>query len=232
MPSDFDARRKTYSFGISREACEKRAIEGHLKRDPSVPGPGSYDYVKPIGSDSSKFSLRPRTSSLENLLVTSKNPGPGTYNPKPAIDKKGTYFLSKYKNPCAASFSPKTSARFRAFSRNSNPGPGSYEDIEGISREGFYYLTKYRSSGVRSFAHSSRDFFGVNREAGKIYAVQTPGPGSYRVPSEFGYYESKHKTDSVGHGGSVSVRQSVTSFHVSPRSKSKPAKHNKMRKTR
>lgn len=170
LPTDLSSKRKSYSFGLSREACEKRAIEGHLKCDPSVPGPGTYNYVKPIGSDSSKFSLRPKTTSLDDLFVVSKNPGPGTYNPKSSIDKKGSYFLSQHKNACAASFSARTSTRFKAFSRNSNPGPGpgTYDNNEGISREGFYFLTKYRSSGVRSFALSSRDFFGLNRETGNL----------------------------------------------------------------
>jgi hypothetical protein len=65
MSSDFDKGRpfsSAFSFGISREQCEKRYIEGHFKADPSVPGPGTYNAYKKIGSDALAFSMRTRTA--------------------------------------------------------------------------------------------------------------------------------------------------------------------------
>ena len=65
-PTDFDPKRpfsNAFSFGISREQCEKRYVEGHFKADPAVPGPGAYDPLKPLGSDASKFTLQPQIES-------------------------------------------------------------------------------------------------------------------------------------------------------------------------
>ena len=60
------------------------------------------------------------------FAVTSKNPGPGTYEPKTAIDKKGFYFNSKFKNSLAAQFDPICSKRFKDNTKRSRevPGPG------------------------------------------------------------------------------------------------------------
>ncbi len=43
-------------------------------------------------------------------------PGPGTYEPKPAINDKGNYFISKFKSSGATSIDPPTSTRFKDFS--------------------------------------------------------------------------------------------------------------------
>jgi len=33
----------------------------------------------------------------------------------------------------------------------------------------------------------------MRRTGSMGYFEKTPGPGNYRIPSDFGYYESKHK---------------------------------------
>lgn len=64
-------------------------------------------------------------------------PGPGSYEPKPALNDKGNYYVSKFKNSMATSIDPPSSTRFKEFSCNiisksnivslakkSVPGPG------------------------------------------------------------------------------------------------------------
>mmetsp|Transcript_5085 Transcript_5085/g.9464 ORF Transcript_5085/g.9464 Transcript_5085/m.9464 type:complete len:203 (+) Transcript_5085:36-644(+) len=116
MPSDFDQGRpfsSAFSFGISRESCEKRYIEGHFRPDPSVPGPGTYTATKGIGKDAVAYSMRARTATTDQLFLSHKGPGPGAYRPKVGLDKEGKYVLSSFRSSGACSFSPKTSQRFR-----------------------------------------------------------------------------------------------------------------------
>lgn len=42
-------------------------------------------------------------------------PGPGAYEPKPAINDKGSYFMSKFRNSSATSIDPPSSVRFKEF---------------------------------------------------------------------------------------------------------------------
>jgi len=66
-----------------------------------------------------------------------------------------------------------------------NPGPGQYSPKGEMSKEGSYFLSKLRSSQCRSHYHADRATLLTQRLA-------TPGPGSYRLPSDFGYYEAKN----------------------------------------
>ena len=45
-----------------------------------------------------------------------------------------------------------------------------------------YQFSQYKYQGARKFPKSSRENFYKK-------AADTPGPGAYRMPSEFGYYE-------------------------------------------
>lgn len=67
------------------------------------------------------------------------------------------------------------------------PGPGQYPAYPGISKSGVYFLSKFKSSMCRTFGARYLDhaFGGA--------PSQTPGPGSYRVPSEFGEYTAQDK---------------------------------------
>lgn len=57
-----------------------------------------------------------------------QNPGPGQYEPKPAINDKGNYFLSKFHSSMATTISPARSKRFFDPSATGkiSPGPGLY----------------------------------------------------------------------------------------------------------
>ena len=94
-------------------------------------------------------------------------------------------------------------------------GPGQY-DIPGIKPDGKYFVSTQKNSKCRTFSHdqrrtlsigtfrnypsslnNSKDFIDINLKLRtkflffyQNFLVQSPGPGSYRLPSEFGYYES------------------------------------------
>jgi hypothetical protein len=68
------------------------------------------------------------------------------------------------------------------------PAPGSYNIDKGFI--GFNkVLSTCKSSGSIKFGFTGREFnYGIKN---------TPGPGSYRIPSEFGYYETPAKSQTA-----------------------------------
>ncbi|CDW81826.1 UNKNOWN [Stylonychia lemnae] len=180
--SDFNATTvsKAFSFGIAREAYSKVYIKEHPIRDPSVPGPGQYQIPGIVGNEASKYTMRPKTVSMSDLNYKGQ-PGPGSYEPKPALNDKGYYYVSKFKNSMATSIDPPT--------KKSVPGPGQYEFNQGMNQQGSYFVSKFMSSMCRTHYHADRSTLLGQK-------LQTPGPGNYRLPSDFGYYESKKKYDS------------------------------------
>ena len=51
-----------------------------------------------------------------------------------------------------------------------------------LNKGGKYFLSKMKNSGAGFFKRDKRNLMGFK-------ASGTPGPGSYRLPSDFGYYE-------------------------------------------
>ena len=107
-------------------------------------------------------------------------PGPGTYGQGIEINKNGVYPLSTVQNSRAANWSP-SKKRFIDLTKHKRdiPGPGNYHvsDYAG----GQYLLSNFKSYGVRVYKPVTR-----NRSK---RASDTPGPGTYRAPSDFGYLE-------------------------------------------
>ena len=85
-------------------------------RDRAVPGPGAYTVRAEPGINSSKYSIRPKTSSNGMLSPSYKYPGPGTYRNFESITPLGTQFLSKWKSSTAKVFNPPHSVRFQDLS--------------------------------------------------------------------------------------------------------------------
>jgi hypothetical protein len=69
-----------------------------------------------------------------------------------------------------------------------------------MNKDGSYFVSKFRSSMCRTHYHSKRSTLERAR-------LDTPGPGSYRLPSDFGYYESKNikKVEGMGRSQSHAV---------------------------
>ena len=113
IPSEFNPKKPhtpSYSFGISRNYYEKVYYESNRNFDKNVPGPGKYNYLKPFGSDTFKFSLYGKGDS-KTFSQTSKSPGPGTY-PIVSINPNGKYPLSNMKNATAIIFGHSKEKRF------------------------------------------------------------------------------------------------------------------------
>jgi hypothetical protein len=99
MTSDFDPKKPVspaWTFGISRSYYEKAYCETNKVADKNIPGPGKYNYLKPFGSDTFKFSMTGKGED-KNLSRTSKSPGPGEY-PIVSINPIGKYPVSNIKN--------------------------------------------------------------------------------------------------------------------------------------
>ena len=60
------------------------------------------------------------------------------------------------------------------------PGPGQYESKD--YSDGSYFLSSYKNPGVRKFGTEQR-------LSARHLKIDTPGPGTYRPPSDFGYVE-------------------------------------------
>ena len=142
------------------------------------------------------------------------HPGPGTYEFLAGISPKGNQFYSKYSSSGAKNWDPPNSKRFKEqkVDFGLTPGPGQYNPGMNIDCVGAYFVSNYKNSGCRTFGISKRGMSGTRNE------LSTPGPGSYRLPSEFGHYEANEKmkleslrTERNRHG-SVDATQTNTSW--------------------
>lgn len=118
-------------------------------------------------------------------------PGPGTYGYGIEINKYGVYGLSTIENSRAAAWSP-SKKRFVDDLRHKKdlPGPGDYDPSDQIGGTSQYLLSNFKSYGTRKYMpntqHSSRGPAPTKSE--------TPGPGTYQAPSDFGYLELNKPT--------------------------------------
>eukprot|EP00350_Pseudokeronopsis_sp_OXSARD2_P009928 CAMPEP_0170548716 /NCGR_PEP_ID=MMETSP0211-20121228/6940_1 /TAXON_ID=311385 /ORGANISM="Pseudokeronopsis sp., Strain OXSARD2" /LENGTH=220 /DNA_ID=CAMNT_0010854339 /DNA_START=98 /DNA_END=757 /DNA_ORIENTATION=- len=179
---------KAWSFGVARDAYSKVFIKEAPPPDKSIPGPGQYRIQGLLGS-AEKYTLRPKTVNQEFNTTIRFNPGPGQYEPKPSLNSQGSYFVSKFRNSLAQTMAPSRSQRFISFKNSPqklNPGPGQYSPKQGdIERTGSYYNSRFKSSQCRSHYHADRITLSPHR-------MVSPGPGAYRIPSDFGHYQSKY----------------------------------------
>ena len=89
-------------------------------------------------------------------------------------------------------------------------GPGQYEFNQGMNKTGDYFMSKFGSSGCRTHYHADR-----NTLLG--FKIETPGPGNYRLPSDFGYYENKKKFSStLGSARASPTRAGMTASASQP----------------
>lgn len=102
-----------YSFGLGRDKFKKQVCQGYKNLDESIPGPASYNIIKVIGHNSPKYSFRKKCGRSYWINKYMKNPGPGMYNPKCSINKKGTFFNSKLSNIKGLPFSRYSDIRWK-----------------------------------------------------------------------------------------------------------------------
>jgi hypothetical protein len=108
-------------------------------------------------------------------------PGPGAYGFGVEMNKTGNYPLSTYENSRAANWSP-SKKRFIDETRPTRdlPGPGHYNPSDTCSN-GMYLLSNFKNYGTKKFK--------LETKKGQTCKMETPGPGTYMPPSEFGYLE-------------------------------------------
>jgi hypothetical protein len=129
------------------------------------------------------------------VRIKKEIPGPGSYKPKWDMDNKGIYYISNFASTQARSFTPKQLTRFVNNNRES-PGPGAYEVKTTISRDGAQFISKFQSSKSIPFSKSERKLYPNIRDESKK-DIEVPGPGAYRAPSEFGFYEAPISRDTI-----------------------------------
>jgi len=193
---DDKTKKRGYSFGLSREAM--LVTGGQYIGEKKSPGPGAYN-TREINKTLISFSFRPRTNT-EGSISSKTIPGPGAYATIGTIDPKGKYNVSKFKNSGAAIIAPSRSQRWAPTKETKEPGPGAYDLKTGINTTGAYFVSKFKSNIARSFGNSMR-------KTGSGGHLDIPGPGSYRLPSEFGHYEAP-QTKSVTKLTSVETKRS------------------------
>ena len=98
------------------------------------------------------------------------------------------------------------------FIDNNNPGPSDYEQKELIGR---IFNSKYRSSEGKSM-------YGRYKISDR--KANEPGPGQYRVFSEFGIYESKYAKTEPNEPPPKKERVEIPREALKPKPKPKPKK--------
>lgn len=181
-----------FSFGLSRENC-KGFVKGAFNADPNIPGPGSYSFTPKFSNEGRKISLTGKAKDLKSKDLV---PGPGTYNQNVSTSP-GKYVVSNIKNLEVYSFSPKTTRALTKDKKCEMPAPGAYDVDKGFLNYG-KVLSTCKSSGSIKFGFTEREFnYGIKN---------TPGPGSYKLPSEFGYYETPQKTSTASASSLINKR--------------------------
>lgn len=132
------------------------------------------------------------------MFSGNKGPGPAAYSPKLGFESKNHHVLSTYKSCGTLSWATASSGeRFPISNIKPGketlklPGPGKYSPKVDFDARGNYFISKFKSSLCRTFPHSPRSEIKTSRTS-NLSSADTPGPGSYRLPSDFGYYESKY----------------------------------------
>jgi Sperm-tail PG-rich repeat len=147
------------------------------------PAPGSYEAENVRSKIAYSLSGKVLHEDKKALGV----PGPGHYPVPFTINKEGRYFSRKHKNSCVRDFGKMMGRSTTALSRV--PGPSAY-DVSGhqdISPDGRYCLSKSTNCLTRKFGSSPQ-------RADVILNKLTPGPGNYRLPSDFGHYLARGAT--------------------------------------
>jgi len=166
------------------------------------PGPGHYKYKNmSCGSDTKKFTFRRRTLNLnepESMMIRQNLPGPGNYGVSHGlgINKIGKYYVSNMPNSRCSVFSPGKRFRTQSSIGTQGPGPGTYMPDDVSVKEDKvrkYVLSNFKTNAgsrmVMPYKTINGDRPDVTDRSVKC-RLDTPGPGQYILPSDFGHLES------------------------------------------
>jgi hypothetical protein len=119
--------------------------------------------------------------------VRSKTPGPGTYDEQRKINADGRQLLSNDLTSCVPTFRPPKKKNTRVIATDftkQNPGPGTYSP----SQTAVDMAWKYRNNNSFNLYVKDRKI-----ELHDKTKKDIPGPGTYRVPSDFGHIPLSQK---------------------------------------
>eukprot|EP00347_Sterkiella_histriomuscorum_P007766 403347641 len=172
-------------------------------------GPGHYrPNTSPTQKSPQRFTLRPKTANDSSFInYTRGYPGPGQYEMQRGSDNKnGFCFNSKFKSPTGTVIS-RSGKRFddsRARTSMEIPGPGQYKPQLELNQKGNYSFYKFKNSGAPVFSKAKRI---TNLDTSATRKI-TPGPGSYRMQTDFGFYDGNDNTNFFNQ--SAKFNQSLT----------------------
>lgn len=168
-----------YSFSNGREKYGKVYLDSVKMFDKEIPGPGKLYIMKPFGSESPKYTMRSRNDNpVTRKEKVIPNPAPNLYNNVYKMNVYGKYPISSVRNVNSIRMNFDKTKR-SDYIINKNPGPGSYNKKTLLSR---IIESKYTSYEPRSI---------LERHIDKDSRTNYPGPGSYKIHSDFGQYLSK-----------------------------------------
>ena len=200
--SDFNPQRPhgpKFTFSSGREKYGKVYLDSAKPFDKDVPGPGMYDYLKPFGYGAPSFVMKKPEKEKKNQddknaneqkeqkdqkdQKDQKEKRTYLYDNPLQINPKGRYPLSTVRNVNSIKMQYDKTKR-NDYVINKNPGPAEYTIKQLFGRS--IFDSQYRSCvGVKI--------------ASRYKVVDSrsnyPGPGSYRLPSDFGIYVSKAAKD-------------------------------------
>jgi len=145
---------------------------------------------------------------IDNTRRSRDQPGPGAYNPSDVDSTAGSYIVSNFRNTGHVKFiKPKINTGMRSRTPLMTRGSKFFHSTHSIDQNldlnqsefcgeacwfCIYYLwsrIKFKSSDIRIYKLIYRKSSGVTAS---VYGyLVTPGPGSYMLPSDFGYLENK-----------------------------------------
>ena len=165
-----------FSFTNGREKYQKLSPEFSMVPDASSPGPAAYGDLAVFGKEGTKisFSGKPKGTYFDR---SKENDGTPLYNPEDK-NAKGRYVLSNYKSPTGIIMIKPSKSKSKE--RENSPGPADY-DVSTVLKPNFkgeIYVSKYKTPKGFTFKGKGK----LNERT-----VEGPGPGEYKVFSEFGY---------------------------------------------
>ena len=118
-----------------------------------------------------------------NISIKKNTPAPGQYGRGIEINPLGLYCVSTISNSKAAAFSP-SKHRFQPERPSVTPGPGVYNPSDYTN--GHYLTSNFKNRGSPSY---TKPHYHIRRQSTINKVRDTPGPGTYMPPSDFGYLE-------------------------------------------
>ena len=178
-----------YSFGEPHEKYRKVYVPGvkNFHDSHAIPGPGHYQPTyQTMGTEGKSFLLKGKMAHFADPEILRRKadvPGPGLYGNGLELNKMGVYVLSTVENSRATKWSPSKN-RFvdSDYYRRDMPGPGNYNPSDYNASSGMYVTSQFRNRGSIQYR---RD---VSRKTDRGQG-ETPGPGSYIAPSDFGHLD-------------------------------------------